>query len=108
VITTAQWSYITTGDAPILPTAQHLDPTILKMLTKTFLASSAFAALAAAVPQYSAVPSGVPSVPDVPGYTDADASFSVTFVPAETPASVFGPDSQIAVSISHHPAMNSH
>jgi hypothetical protein len=50
----------------------------------------------------------VPSVPDVPGYTDADASFSVTFVPAETPASVFGPDSQIAVSISHHPAMNSH
>jgi hypothetical protein len=69
------------------------------MLTKNFLASSAFAALAAAAPQYSAVPTGVPSIPDVPGYTDADASFSVTFVPAETPASVFGPDSQVAVSI---------
>jgi hypothetical protein len=69
------------------------------MLTKTFLASSAFAAFAAAAPQYSAVPTGVPSVPDVPGYTDADASFSVTFDPAETPASIFGPDSQVPVSI---------
>jgi hypothetical protein len=76
------------------------------MLTKTFLASSAFAVFAAAAPQYSAaptgVPTGVPSVPDVPGYTDADASFSVTFDPAETPASVFGPDSQIPVSTNRY------
>jgi hypothetical protein len=69
------------------------------MLTKSFLASSAFAALASAVPQYSAVPSGVPSIPDPAGYTGADASFSVTFDPAETPASIFGPDSQVPVSI---------
>jgi hypothetical protein len=37
--------------------------------------------------------------PQVSGYADADASFSVSFEPAETPATSFGPDSQIAVCI---------
>ena len=67
------------------------------MLTKSFLTSSMLAALAAAAPApqdgYSVAPQ---EVGDVAGYTDADASFSVTFMPAGTPASVFGPDSQVA------------
>jgi hypothetical protein len=71
------------------------------MLTKTFITSSVFAALAAAAPRpaadsYSAAPPKPTG--DVPGYTGAAASFSVTFEPAETPASVFGPDSQVPVS----------
>jgi hypothetical protein len=84
------------------------------MLTKSFIAHTALVALAAAAPKpqdsYSAAPQAsntAAPVPDFspspqpgpPGYTDADASFSVTFDPAETPASVFGPDSQIAVCI---------
>ena len=59
------------------------------MLTKSLLATSVLAACAAAAPR-----------PEVPGYTNADASFSVTFDPAATPASVFGPDSQVPVSVS--------
>ena len=58
------------------------------MLTKTVVSSALFAALAAAVPQ-----------PQVAGYTDAKASFTVSFEPAGTPATKFGPDSQIAVNI---------
>ncbi|KAF1829612.1 hypothetical protein BDW02DRAFT_583557 [Decorospora gaudefroyi] len=77
------------------------------MLTKNIFTSSVFVALAAAAPQYSAAPessdnaSACTSVPageqtgNVPGYTGADASFSVSFEPAETPATVFGPDSQV-------------
>lgn len=57
------------------------------MLTKSLFATSVLAAFAAAAPR-----------PDVPGYTDADASFSVTFDPAETPATSFGPDVQVPVS----------
>lgn len=51
------------------------------------VATSALLAFAAAAPK-----------PQVAGYTGADASFSVSFDPAETPATSFGPDSQIAVS----------
>jgi hypothetical protein len=63
------------------------------MLTKTVLTSSLLAALAAAAPkpQYGAYSSYVP------GYTNADASFSV-HDPTGVPASVFGPDSQVPVS----------
>ena len=57
------------------------------MLTKSLFATSVLAACAAAAPR-----------PDVPGYTGADASFSVTFDPAETPATSFGPDVQVPVS----------
>lgn len=53
------------------------------MFTKTLFTSGLLAAFAAAAP-----------APQVPGYTNADASFSVSD-PAGTPASVFGPDSQI-------------
>jgi hypothetical protein len=58
------------------------------MLTKTVVSSALLAAFAAAAPQ-----------PQVAGYTNADASFTVSFEPAGTPATSFGPDSQIAVSI---------
>lgn len=57
------------------------------MLTKTVVTSALLAALAAAAPK-----------PQVAGYTGADASFTISFEPAETPATSFGPDSQIAVS----------
>jgi hypothetical protein len=64
------------------------------MLTKTVLTSSLLAALAAAAPkpQY-----GESYSLYVPGYTNADASFSVSD-PTGVPASVFGPDSQVPVS----------
>jgi hypothetical protein len=71
------------------------------MLTKSLFTTSMLAAFAAAAPApqdgYSVPP--VEQSGNVPGYTNADASFSVTFTPAATPASVFGPDSQIPVSI---------
>jgi hypothetical protein len=54
------------------------------MLSKTVFSTTLLSALVAAAPQ-----------PQVPGYTDADASFSVDY-PTGTPASVFGPDSQVA------------
>ncbi|KAJ4382381.1 hypothetical protein N0V86_002716 [Didymella sp. IMI 355093] len=53
------------------------------MLSKAVLSTSLLSALAAAAPK-----------PQVAGYTDADASFSVEY-PTGTPASVFGPDSQV-------------
>ena len=61
------------------------------MLTKSLFATSILAACAAAAPR--------PQDGNVSGYTNADASFSVTFEPAETPATVFGPASQVPVSI---------
>jgi hypothetical protein len=59
------------------------------MLTRTLYASSLLSALqfAAAAP-----------APQVAGYTDADASFSVT-QPTGSLATSFSPDSQVAVSI---------
>jgi hypothetical protein len=56
------------------------------MLTRIAITSTVLAALAAAAPQ-----------PQVAGYTNADASFSVT-EPTGTIATVFGPDSQVLVS----------
>jgi hypothetical protein len=56
------------------------------MLTRFAITSTVLAALAAAAPK-----------PQVAGYTDADASFSVT-EPTGTIATVFGPDSQVLVS----------
>jgi hypothetical protein len=58
------------------------------MLSKIAITSTFLAALAAAVP-----------APQVAGYTNADASFSVTD-PTGAPATVFGPDSQVLVSTS--------
>jgi hypothetical protein len=58
------------------------------MLSKIAITSTFLAALAAAAP-----------APQVAGYTNADASFSVT-EPTGAPATVFGPDSQILVSMS--------
>lgn len=55
------------------------------MFTKAFFTTSVLAALAAAVPK-----------PQVAGYTNADASFSVS-EPTGTIATVFGPDSQVLV-----------
>jgi len=66
------------------------------MLTKSLFTTSVLAAVAAAAPQYSVAPQQTGDVPA--GYTDADASFSVTFEPAATPASVFGSASQVPVS----------
>lgn len=63
------------------------------MFTKTVVTSALLATLAAAAPK-----------PQVAGYTAADASFTVSFDPAETPATVFGPDSQIPGAI-QTPAM---
>jgi hypothetical protein len=54
------------------------------MFSKTVFSATLLSALVAAAPQ-----------PQVAGYTDADASFSVDY-PTGTPATVFGPDSQIA------------
>lgn len=59
------------------------------MFTKTVFTSGLLAALAAAAP-----------APQVAGYTNADASISVS-KPTGIPATVFGPDSQIAVSTSY-------
>lgn len=56
-----------------------------KMLTKNLFASTLLSALAAAAPR-----------PQVAGYTNADASFSVSD-PTGVPATIFGPDSQIPV-----------
>lgn len=56
------------------------------MLNKIAFTSTVLAALAAAAPR-----------PQVAGYTDADASFSVT-APTGSVATVFGPDSQVLVS----------
>lgn len=67
------------------------------MLTKSLFATSVLAACAAAAPRPQ---EGYTQDADVAGYTNADASFSVTFEPAATPASVFGPDSQIPVRVS--------
>ncbi|CAE7216574.1 hypothetical protein PTNB73_08041 [Pyrenophora teres f. teres] len=64
------------------------------MLTKSLFTTSVLAAFAAAAPQYSAAPPQETGHGPA-GYTDADASFSVTFTPAETPASVFGSASQV-------------
>ena len=61
-------------------------------MLNTVFTSSLLAALAAAAPQYA-----VSSPVQVPGYTNGDASFSVTD-PTGTPATVFGPDSQVPVS----------
>ena len=66
------------------------------MLTKSFFTTSVLAAFAAAAPAPQDGYSAAKPTEDVPGYTNADASFSVTFTPAATPASVFGPDSQVA------------
>ncbi|KAF1942785.1 stress response protein Rds1 [Clathrospora elynae] len=54
------------------------------MLTKTLITSTVFAALAVAAPK-----------PQVAGYQGPYASFSVTYEAAETPATTFGPDSQV-------------
>ncbi|UPX14564.1 uncharacterized protein EKO05_0005042 [Ascochyta rabiei] len=54
------------------------------MLSKAIFSTALLSALAAAAPK-----------PQVAGYTDADASFSVEF-PTGTPATSFGPDSQVA------------
>lgn len=56
------------------------------MFTKIAI-TSALAALAAAAPK-----------PQVAGYTNGDASFSVS-EPTGNVASVFGPDSQVPVSL---------
>lgn len=56
------------------------------MLTRIAITSSVLAALVAAVPK-----------PQVAGYTNADASFTVS-EPTGSVASVFGPDSQVPVS----------
>jgi len=56
-----------------------------RMLTKNLFASTLLSALAAAAPR-----------PQVAGYTNADASFSVSD-PTGVPATVFGPDSQVPV-----------
>jgi hypothetical protein len=56
------------------------------MLNRIAFTSTVLAALAAAAPK-----------PQVAGYTNADASFSVT-EPTGTIATVFGPDSQVPVS----------
>jgi hypothetical protein len=61
-------------------------------MLNTVFTSSLLAALAAAAPQYA-----VSSPAQVPGYTNGDASFSVVD-PTGTPATVFGPDSQVPVS----------
>jgi hypothetical protein len=55
------------------------------MLSKIAITSTFLAALAAAAPK-----------PQVAGYSNADASFSVS-EPTGSVASVFGPDSQILV-----------
>jgi hypothetical protein len=56
------------------------------MFSKIAITSTVFAALAAAAPK-----------PQVAGYSNGDASFSVS-EPAGSIATVFGPDSQILVS----------
>jgi len=56
------------------------------MLTRIAFTSTVLAALAAAAPK-----------PQVAGYTNADASFTVS-EPTGMVASVFGPDSQVPVS----------
>lgn len=60
----------------------------IKMLTRIAFTSTVLAALAAAAPK-----------PQVAGYINADASFSVT-EPTGSIATSFGPDSQVAVSLS--------
>ncbi|KAF2473287.1 uncharacterized protein BDR25DRAFT_387447 [Lindgomyces ingoldianus] len=60
------------------------------MLTRTFYSSTLFSALAAAAP-----------TPQVPGYTNADASGLSNQLPTGPVATVFGPDSQVsAIEIS--------
>jgi hypothetical protein len=55
----------------------------VKMLSKAIFSTTLLSALVAAAPK-----------PQVAGYTDADASFTAE-MPSGTPASVFGPDSQV-------------
>jgi hypothetical protein len=64
------------------------------MFTKAIFTTSVLAALAAAAPK-----------PQVAGYTDADASFSVS-EPTGTIATVFGPDSQVLVSFHRPPKLS--
>ena len=73
------------GYVPVSPVHTKLaSPFKFNMFTQTAVTSTLLAALAAAAPR-----------PQVAGYTDADASFTVSFDPAETPATFFGPGSLI-------------
>lgn len=63
----------------------------VKMLSKAIFSTSLLSALVAAAP-----------APQVAGYTDGDASFTVEY-PTGTPAASFGPDSQVPAQATQAP-----